>query len=93
LHTDRDATERRITELYTKAADQLGSDQAPVRLASLYALERQAHSTVEHRQTILDVIWAYLRMPYTPPRRSANAPGRPYLSSGTRVATPSSNTH
>ncbi len=66
LHTDRDATERRITELYTKAADQLGSAQAPVRLAGLYALERLAHSTIEHRQTIVDVICAYLRMPYTP---------------------------
>jgi hypothetical protein len=31
VHTDRDATERRITELYTKAADQLGSEQEPVR--------------------------------------------------------------
>jgi hypothetical protein len=72
VHTDRDATERRITELYTKAADQLGSEQAPVRLAGLYALERLAHSTVEHRQTIVDVICAYLRMPYTPPQPSAS---------------------
>jgi hypothetical protein len=30
--TDRDATERRITELYTKAVEQLGNDKAPVRL-------------------------------------------------------------
>lgn len=73
-----DATERRITEMYTKAADQLGSDQAPVRLAGLYALERLAHSTAEHRQTIVDVICAYLRMPYTPPStlgRSYRSPG------------------
>jgi hypothetical protein len=35
--TDRDATERRITELYTKAVEQLGSDKAPVRLGGLYA--------------------------------------------------------
>lgn len=67
VHTNRDATERRITELYTKAADQLGSDQAPVRLAGLYALERLAHSTAEHRQSIVNVICAYLRMPYQPP--------------------------
>ena len=40
--TVTDATERRVTELYTKAADQLGSDKAPVRLAGLYALERLA---------------------------------------------------
>jgi hypothetical protein len=56
VYTDRDATERRITELYTKGADRLGSDQAPVRL---YALERLAHSTVDHCQTIVDVICAY----------------------------------
>jgi hypothetical protein len=37
VHTTRDATERRITELYTKAADLLDSGQAPVRLAGLYA--------------------------------------------------------
>lgn len=66
VHTERDATERRITELYTKAADQLGSDQPPARLAGLYALERLAQNTVEHRQTIVDVICTYLRMPYTP---------------------------
>ena len=67
VHTDRDATERRITELYTKAADQLGSDKAPVRLAGLYALERLAQNAPDQRQTIGDVICAYLRMPYTPP--------------------------
>jgi Pentapeptide repeats (9 copies) len=77
VHTDRDATERRITELYT---DQLGSDHAPVRLAGLYALERLAHSAVEHRQTIVDVICAYLRMPYTPPPASASVLGRSYRS-------------
>jgi hypothetical protein len=37
-----DGTERRITDLQTKAAELLGSDQAAVRLAGLYALERLA---------------------------------------------------
>jgi hypothetical protein len=82
MYTDRDAIERRITELYTKAADQLGSDQAPVRLAGLYDLERLAHIAVEHRQTIVDVICAYLRMPYTPPQRSASTVMRSYRSLG-----------
>ncbi|MGH3427530.1 MAG: pentapeptide repeat-containing protein, partial [Mycobacteriales bacterium] len=82
VHTTSDATERRITELYTKAADQLGSEHAPVRLAGLYALERLAHSTVEHRQTIVDVICAYLRMPYTVPQASASVLGRSSRSSG-----------
>ncbi|MFI1067005.1 pentapeptide repeat-containing protein [Streptomyces spororaveus] len=65
--TDYDASERRITELYTKAVEQLGSPQAPVRLGGLYALERLGQAVANHRQTIVDVICAYLRMPYTPP--------------------------
>jgi uncharacterized protein YjbI with pentapeptide repeats len=65
--TEADAEARRITDLYTKAADQLGSDKAPVRLAGLYALERLAQDHVEQRQTIVNVLCAYLRMPYTLP--------------------------
>jgi hypothetical protein len=67
---DFDATERRVTELYGKAADQLGNDKAPVRLAGLYALERLAELNPAHRQTIVNVVCAYLRMPARPlPRR------------------------
>ncbi|MBP2321552.1 hypothetical protein JOF56_001937 [Kibdelosporangium banguiense] len=64
--TNLDAAEKRVTELYTKAADQLGSDKAPVRLAGLYALERVAQNNPDQRQTIVNVLCAYLRMPYTP---------------------------
>jgi hypothetical protein len=67
VQKDHDATERRVTELYGKAADQLGSDKAPVRLAGLYALERLAQGNPAHRQTIVNLICAYLRMPFTPP--------------------------
>ncbi|GAB2468445.1 hypothetical protein GCM10027187_40800 [Streptosporangium sandarakinum] len=66
-HATHDATERRVTDLYTKAAEQLGHDKAAVRLAGLYALERLAQDNPGHRQTIVNVICAYLRMPYTPP--------------------------
>ncbi|OPG09288.1 pentapeptide repeat-containing protein [Microbispora sp. GKU 823] len=66
----RDALERRITELYTKAAEQLGHDKAAVRLAGMYALERLAQDNEGHRQTIVNVICAYLRMPYRPPTPS-----------------------
>ncbi|MFD4204400.1 pentapeptide repeat-containing protein [Micromonospora tulbaghiae] len=65
--TEYDAGEKRVTELYVKAADQLGAIKAPVRLAGLYALERLAHDNPVHRQSIVEVICAYLRMPYTPP--------------------------
>jgi hypothetical protein len=62
-----DGTERRITDLQTKAAELLGSDQAAVRLAGLYALERLAQDNPSHRQTIVDIMCGYLRMPYTTP--------------------------
>jgi Pentapeptide repeats (9 copies) len=64
---ERDAAEQRITDLYTRAVDQLGSGQAPVRLGGLHALERLAQNNPAQRQTIVDVICAYLCMPYTPP--------------------------
>jgi uncharacterized protein YjbI with pentapeptide repeats len=67
VDTRLDAEERRITELYTKAADQLGSDKAPVRLTGLYALERLAQDNRRQRQSIVNVFCAYLRMPYKPP--------------------------
>jgi hypothetical protein len=60
-----DTRERRITELYTSAVEQLGHQKAPVRLGALYSLERLAQDNPEHRQTVVDVVCAYLRMPYT----------------------------
>ena len=71
-HTELDAAERRVTDLYTKAVEQLGHAQAAVRLGGLYALERVAQNNVRQRQTIIDVLCAYLRMPYTPPPDSAD---------------------
>lgn len=61
--TQDDAAERRVTELYTKAVEQLGSDKAPVRLGGMYALERLAQNVPGQRQTIVHVLCAYLRMP------------------------------
>jgi hypothetical protein len=62
--TELDARERRITELYIKAVDQLGAGTAPVRLGGLHALERLAQDNPDHRQTAVDVICSYLRMPF-----------------------------
>jgi uncharacterized protein YjbI with pentapeptide repeats len=63
-HTARDAVERRVTELYTMAAAQLGSEHAHVRIAGLYALERLAQNNRDQRQVIVNVLCAYLRMPH-----------------------------
>ena len=73
LLTDLDATERRITELYTKAVEQLGNDKAPVRLGGLYALERLAQDNPAQRSAIVNVICAYLRMPFPPAAPASKA--------------------
>ena len=64
--SDFDATERCITELYTTAVEQLGSDQASIRSSGLYALELLAQDNPAHRQAAVNVICAYLRMPFSP---------------------------
>lgn len=74
--TERDAAARRVTDLYTKASEQLGSDKAPVRLAGIYALERLAQDNPEQRQTIVNLLCAYLRMPYQPPGDESDADHR-----------------
>lgn len=64
LDVQHDSNERRITELYTRAVDSLGHERATVRLGGMYALERLAQGDLAHRQTIVDVLCAYLRMPF-----------------------------
>ncbi|MCA2216562.1 pentapeptide repeat-containing protein [Jidongwangia harbinensis] len=71
-HVEDDAAERRVTDLYAKAVEQLGSSDAAVRLGGLYALERVAQNHPSQRQTVINLLCAYLRMPYEPPAR----PGR-----------------
>ncbi|MFI0354238.1 pentapeptide repeat-containing protein [Actinomadura sp. 9N407] len=72
-HAEHDTAQTRLTELYNAAAEQLGSDKAPVRLTALYTLERLANDNPRHQQTIVNIICAYLRMPYTPPPRPDDA--------------------
>ncbi|WP_330303495.1 MULTISPECIES: pentapeptide repeat-containing protein [unclassified Streptomyces] len=61
-----------LADRYTTAAEQLGHDQAAVRLAGVYALARLADDWAEQRQVCIDVLCAYLRMPYEP---DPTAPG------------------
>jgi hypothetical protein len=56
-----DAIEKRITELYSKGIEQLGAPNPTVRLGGLYALERLAEDSPRLRETVLDVVCAYLR--------------------------------
>jgi uncharacterized protein YjbI with pentapeptide repeats len=53
-----------FADRYTTAAEQLGHDKAAVRLAGVYALARLVDDWEEQRQVCIDVLCAYLRMPY-----------------------------
>jgi hypothetical protein len=62
---DRDS-ERALHDRFLAAAAQLGHDAASVRLAAVYALARLADDWYSERQTCLDLLCAYLRLPYEP---------------------------
>jgi uncharacterized protein YjbI with pentapeptide repeats len=49
---------------YTSAAQQLGDPQAAVRLAGVYAMAHLADEWAEQRQQCVDVLCAYLRLPW-----------------------------
>ncbi|MGA4729070.1 pentapeptide repeat-containing protein [Micromonospora taraxaci] len=73
IETDRNGV-RLFNERFAKASEQLGSEKAAVRLAGVYAMAGLADDWREGRQTCIDVLCAYLRMPYMPPEASREAP-------------------
>ena len=67
---DRTLAEQRtrtLNERFATAAGQLGDDKPPaVRLAGVYAMAGLADDWKENRQTCIDVLCAYLRLPHYP---------------------------
>lgn len=55
---------RIFTERFVRAADQLGSESAAVRVAGVHALGQLADDWLQGRQQCIDVLCAYLRLPY-----------------------------
>ena len=59
-----------FTETFDSASDKLGNDHSAVRLAGVHALARLADEAPKGRgnlvQMVIDVLCAYLRMPYVP---------------------------
>ena len=75
---------RTLNERFDTVAEQLGSDKPPaVRLAGVHAMAGLADDWQDNRQTCIDVLCAYLRMPYEPDpammpcREAAGLPGQP----------------
>jgi uncharacterized protein YjbI with pentapeptide repeats len=87
---DRTLAEQRtrtLNERFATAADKLGNDKPPaVRLAGVYAMAGLADDWPENRQTCVDVLCAYLRLPYeTDPGDDAPALERLASQSGREV--------
>ena len=55
------AREGQVTDRYTKAIEQLGSDRLDVRLGGIYALERIASDSARDHPTIVEVLAAFIR--------------------------------
>jgi uncharacterized protein YjbI with pentapeptide repeats len=65
------ATETRVlNERFIAISKQLGDDHAAVQLAGIQAMAGLADDWPENRQTCIDVICAYLRMPPVSPREA-----------------------
>jgi len=52
----------RVTDSYTKAIQQLGSDKLDVRIGGIYALERIARDSPRDHPTIMEVLAAFIRV-------------------------------
>jgi hypothetical protein len=62
----RRADAEQFAQRYTTATDQLGHEKPAVRLGGVYAMARLADDWNDQRQVCIDVLCAYLRMPYEP---------------------------
>ncbi len=50
-----------VTDRYTKAIEQLGSDKVDVRIGGIYALERVARDSPRDHPTVMEVLAAFIR--------------------------------
>jgi len=50
-----------VTDRFTKAIEQLGSDKLDVRLGGIYALERIARDSAQDHPTVMEVLAAFIR--------------------------------
>ncbi|WP_168652641.1 MULTISPECIES: pentapeptide repeat-containing protein [unclassified Dolichospermum] len=55
------AEDKQITERFSKAIEQLGSDKIEVRLGAIYTLERIAKDSEKDHWTIMEVLTAFVR--------------------------------
>lgn len=66
-----------VTDRYTKAIEQLGSDKLDVRIGGIYALERVARDSARDHPTVVEVLAAFVREHSREPLPADDEP-RPY---------------
>lgn len=71
------AEQGHITDRFTKAVEQLGSEKMAVRLGGIYALERLSRDSPEDHWTIMEVLTAYVRDNAQWPRKEPT--GNPFV--------------
>lgn len=59
--TAASAVDGQVTERFSRAVEHLGSDQLPLRLGGIYALERIARDSERDHSTVLEVLIAFIR--------------------------------
>jgi hypothetical protein len=66
-----------VTDRYTKAIEQLGSEKLDIRLGGIYALERVARDSAGDQPTVMEVSAAFIREhsrePWTPPAQDESS--------------------
>ena len=60
-HTNELTEQGQVTDRYTKAIEQLGSDKLDVRIGGIYALERVARDSARDHPTAIEVLSAFIR--------------------------------
>src|SRR5579863_9384796 len=74
--------EGQVTDRYTKAIEQLGSDKLDVRIGGIYALERVARDSARDHPTVMEVLTAFIR------EHSYEPSGRRYRQSPEKLVLP-----
>jgi uncharacterized protein YjbI with pentapeptide repeats len=66
--------QRQITERFTKAIEQLGSDNRAIRLGGIYALERIARDSEADHWPVMEVLTTFVREQAPAQRQAENMP-------------------
>jgi uncharacterized protein YjbI with pentapeptide repeats len=57
------STKVHLNEIFTKATEQLASEQSAIKLAGIYSLEKVTKETYEYDQIIMNVLCSFVRSP------------------------------